>query len=157
VLIGVGVTGVQQSRPYKYEDFRAVADAVADSARVGDGLVFLPASFRVGYDEYLRPDRHDPAPALATDVAVRSPLRWAHDDVIGGQECPPAQLAERIDPHERIFLVGSTLSAAIRQRHTPAEQTKEQLLSRGYQQIWSSRYGDVAVTLFVRKAPAATA
>ncbi len=157
VLIGVGVTVVQQSQPYKYENFRAAADTVTDSAHAGDGLIFLPASFRVGYDEYLRPDGHDPTPALATDVAVRSPLRWAHDDVIGGQECAPAQLAGRIDPHERIFLVGSTLSAAIRQRHTPAEQVKEQILSRGYQQVWSSRYGDVAVTLFVRKVPTATA
>ena len=151
VLAAGTITVVQQAQPYKYEDFRAAADTVADSARPGDGLVFLPASFRVGYDNYLRPDRSDPAVPVAADVALLAPARWRGEAVIGGQECPPEVLTQRIGAHDRIFLVGSTLAAAVHERHSPAEIAKEHILLAQYTQVWSTHHGAVTVTLLLRR------
>jgi mannosyltransferase len=156
VLASVGVVVVQQSRAYKYENFRAAADAVADNARAGDALLFLPSSYRVGYYEYPRPDHGDSSLALATDVALRAPAHWRDDSVIGGQEYPPAALAELVDTHERVFLVGSLLDTAERQRRAPGEVAKEQILRAGYQQAWAVTYGGVSVSLLIRPVPGAT-
>jgi mannosyltransferase len=150
VLVGAAVLVFQQSRPYKYEDFRAAADTVTDSARPGDGLVFLPSSLRVGYDEYPRPDATDPAVPVAADLGLLSPTTWRRDGVIGGQECSPAVLGQRIGGYSRIFLVGATLDAALRDRHSAAERAKEQALGSGYRVVWTARDGDVAVTLLER-------
>ena len=149
VLISLAVVVVQQTQPYKYENFRAAADAVADNARRGDALLFLPTSYRVGYYAYPRPDRDDPSIALPTDVALRAPDHWRDDNIIGGQEYPPAALAARVNGHDRVFLVGSLLDTAERQRHAPSELTKEQILRAGYHQVWAVSYGGVSVSLLI--------
>jgi mannosyltransferase len=152
VLASVGVVVVQQSQAYKYENFRAAADAVVDNAQPGDALLFLPSSYRVGYYEYPRPDRNDPHTGQAVDVALLAPARWRDDSVIGGRECAPDALPSRVDAHDRVFLVGSLLGTAVRQRHAPGELAKEQILRAGYRQAWAVSYGGVSVTLLIRDA-----
>jgi len=152
-LAAAVTSAVQQAKPFKYEDFRSAAYSVADTAQSGDGLVFVPAAFRVGFDRYLRTGHGDPGRSPVADVALQSEQSVHTSEVIGGQECDEALLPGRIVAHDRIYLVGDTLSEALDRRGGPTELAKERVLRDSYSAVWSRRFGVVTVTLFVRQRP----
>jgi mannosyltransferase len=146
----LGSSAVQQTQPYKYENFRAATDLVVDDARPGDGVLFLPSSMRVGYDAYVRADRDDPHPAAVADVALEpgdGPLVASR---IGGDEVSPDDIGRSVDAHPRIFLVGDSLPEALIGHRGAIDRAKEAALRSGYALIWTRRFGGLTVSLFAR-------
>jgi hypothetical protein len=152
VLAGAVTSAVQQSRQYKYENYRAAADAVDDTARPGDAVPFLPASARVGYTPYTDREPGDPC---VTDIALRAGGAPDTADRIAGYELDPTTLAARLSGHPRVYLVGTLLDQAIRSDHSAHDRAKESVLRTGYTPLWTRSYGEVAVTLFTHHGPGA--
>jgi mannosyltransferase len=149
VLVAALTSTVQLARPYKYEDYRSATDAVTDAARPGDGVVFLPASFRVGYVQYLREPGERPDGAEPADLALRPGDGPDAASQIGGSELPPPATESRMRLARRIFLYGLALPVADRTRRGRADRAKELALA-GYHQLWRRHFGQVDVTLFSR-------
>lgn len=153
VLVGAGLVAstVQQAAAYKYEDYRAAADAVLDTSRPGDGMLFVPSSNRVGIDGYLHPDGHEPGVAVPTDLALVDPASVTAGSQIGGTECPAAVVPAIID-RSRIYLIGDNLVTARGRPVGSVDRAKADALAGRYTIAWSRRFGDVSVTLLVRAA-----
>ena len=150
VLANAGGTIVQDAQSYKYEDFRAAASLIRDSARTDDGVVFLPPSYRVGVEPYL--GGADTERVLPSDVALNGVLSPYTSDAIGGSEVNAASIGTRIDAERRIFVIGS---GPVPRVHTPRDGAladvavaKEVALTRNYTLVWVRRFGDVTVSLF---------
>ena len=157
-LANAGGTIVQDAQSYKYEDFRAAASLIRGSAHTGDGVVFLPPSYRVGMEPYL--GSADTARGLPSDVTldgVSSPYTSA---AIGGSEINGASIGDRIDAEQRIFVIGSgpvpTMHAARGGAIPDVAVAKEVALTRNYTLVWIRRFGGVTVSLFRRDRPSAT-
>jgi mannosyltransferase len=142
IASGIALTVAQTGQPYKYEDFRGAAAMIVHTAQPGDGLLYVPSSSRVGLVPYLDGDRH--TGVVPVDLALTSPTSLRDGAMIGGAE--RACLAEPA----RVYLVGSSLQAA---GHDPSAATivKVADLRDRYVVRWQRRYGDVLVTLFVRR------
>ena len=83
VSIALITTAVQQSRPFKYENYQQAADVMGDSAVPGSTVMFLPISTRAGFQPY----RHlEPDLAGVSDAAAARPI--ADTDQIGGTDQP---------------------------------------------------------------------
>ncbi len=148
-LVAAVTSGVGLASPYKYEDYRSATDAVTDAARPGDGVVFLPASFRVGYVQYLREPGERPDGTPPADLALRPGDGPDAASQIGGGELPPPATGSRIRLANRIFLYGLALPVADRTRRGRADRAKELALD-GYRQLWRRHFGQVDVTLLAR-------
>ena len=153
LTLSAGTTAVQQSRTYKYEDFRAAADAVVDTDQPGDALVYAPSSFRIGIRPYLRRAADDPAVAAPADIALASATSPYRGSVIGGTELPAPILPGRVDDRARVYLIGSSY-AALTDAKSGADTAKEIAL-RPYVPVWSHTYGEVTVTLLVLRTSTA--
>jgi mannosyltransferase len=149
VVVALVTSAVQVGRPYKYEDYRSATDAVTDAARPGDGVVFLPAAYRVGYEVYAREPGEPVDGTLPTDLALLPGGGPDSASQIGGRELPPTATADRIRLAGRVFLYGLALPAAARTRRGTADRAKELALA-GYRQVWERRFGQVDVTLLTR-------
>lgn len=148
-VVAAATSVVQLASPYKYEDYRAATDAVTDAARPGDGVVFLPTSYRVGYDQYLyEPDERRDA-ALPADLALRPGDGPNTANQIGGGELSAPATTSRIRLTDRVFLYGLPLPVADRTRHGAGDRAKELALA-GYHELWVRHYGEVDVTLLVK-------
>jgi mannosyltransferase len=148
-LVAVVTSAVELASPYKYEDYRSATDAVTDAARPGDGVVFLPASFRVGYVQYLREPGERPDGTPPADLALRPGDGPDAASQIGGGELPPPATESHIRLANRIFLYGLALPVADRTRRGRADRAKELALD-GYHQLWRRHFGQVDVTLLAR-------
>ena len=157
-LANAGATIVQDAQSYKYEDFRAAASLIRDSARTDDGLVFLPPSYRVGMEPYL--GGVDTERVLPSDVALNGVFSPYTSAVIGGSEVNAASIGVRIDAERRIFVIGSApvprLHASSGGALSDVAVAKEVALTRNYSLVWIRRFGDVTVSLFRRDRPSAT-
>ncbi|WP_203963488.1 glycosyltransferase family 39 protein [Actinocatenispora thailandica] len=147
LVAAVGTTAVQQLRPYKYENFRAATDAVTDTARPGDGMLFLPLSSRVGYLAYAGRDRDGHLPA---DPLLRRAPRLA--DRIGGREVAARLVPARVHAARRIFLYGTDL-AALSARPGPSSAPKVRAVA-GWRVRWIRHFGAVSVALLTPPRPA---
>jgi hypothetical protein len=155
-LANAGGTIVQDAQSYKYENFRAAASLIRGSARIDDGVVFLPPSYRVGMEPYLgSADRE-----LPSDVALNGVFSPYTSAVIGGSEVSAASIGARIDAEQRIFVIGS---GPVPRAHMLRGGTfpdvavaKEVTLTRNYTLLWMRRFGEVTVSLFRRERPSAT-
>lgn len=147
LAVAMATTVVQQTKPFKYENFRAATKAVTDAARPGDGVIFLPESYRVDYICYLPAGRHDPA-----DVALAPGDQLHTSTTIGGRELPPDTIMTSIRSTPRIFLIGVTLPVAARTRHSRSDRAKETALAT-YHPLWHHEYGEITVTLLSRSIP----
>jgi mannosyltransferase len=146
LLAGAATSAVQQAQPYKYEDFRAAADAVADSARPGDGLVFLPSSLRVGFLAYAGADRDNPHPPSLADVALWPGQGPAVSAQIGGVEVSPGAMAGDLSYYPRVYAIdGSSPSTAL------PDLAKQAVLSHQYRASWVRWFGGISVTLYLRQ------
>jgi mannosyltransferase len=146
LLVAVSLVGtvLQSVRPYKYEDFRAIAAEIRGSERPGDGIVYVPTSYRVGMEPYL-----SGGPA---DILLADPASVHNGPSIGGTEVGIGQVAVRIDGCGRIYLIGPILDA--RQPGIPRLDTvKERTLRTGFRLMWRRTYGAVSVTLLTRTQP----
>jgi mannosyltransferase len=149
LVLSAGTTAVQQTRAYKYENFRAAADAIVDTDRPGDALVYAPSSFRIGIRPYLRRAADDPRIATPADIALASATSPYQGSVIGGTELPSTILPGRVDDRARVYLIGSSY-AALTDAKTGADADKGLALQL-YQPVWAHTYGEVTVTLLVRR------
>jgi mannosyltransferase len=156
-LANAGGTIVQDAQTYKYEDFRAAASLIQGSAHTGDGVVFLPPSYRVGMEPYL--GNADTDRGLPSDVALSGAFSPYTSAVIGGSEVNAASIDARIDAEQRIFVIGSgpvpPLHTARGAAVPDVAVAKEVALTRNYSLVWIRRFGDVTVSLFRRERPAA--
>jgi mannosyltransferase len=149
VLPGLVASVAQQAAAYKYEDYRAAADAMLDTSRSGDGMLFVPSSARVGIDGYLRPDGHERSVAVPTDLALLDPASVASGELIGGDECP-APAVPAVVNRPRIYLIGDDLVDARDNPIGSADRAKAEVLAERYTIAWSRRFGEVTVTLLIR-------
>jgi mannosyltransferase len=143
LIVAVSLVGtvIQAAQPYKYEDFRAIATDVRDTAHAGDGIVYIPTSYRVGMRPYLT--------GGPTDVLLADPASVNDGPSIGGREVPIGDVTGRIDACPRIYLIGPVLGG--RQPGLPSmDVAKESVLRSRFRVIWRRTYGAVSVTLLAR-------
>jgi mannosyltransferase len=127
VLI-LGIGGVHMQQVYRYktsghaENIRGAADVIADGARSGDAVLFLPASRRVvklGYPDAFR---------NVDDIALAS--TGEDSATLWGVEEPGENLAPELQKRYRVWVV--TGPARLGESPDPAEHEKERLLYNGY-------------------------
>ncbi|MDT5043881.1 MAG: mannosyltransferase [Actinoplanes sp.] len=148
LVAGLATSVVQQSRPYKYEDFRGAAELIDDTFRPGDAVLYLPASTRVGFTAY---PPAEPGETPVADIALRgdgAPVRASN---IAGVEVSPAAIASRLRSHANVYLVGNPYAGITGPGAGPGDQAKIDALRRGYTEVWSRAFGVVTVTLFSRR------
>jgi mannosyltransferase len=149
VAAGLITSIVQQTQPYKYENLLRADDMITDTAKAGDGILFVSQSFRVGYEQYIAGESDDAGPVVQ-DLAIQPGRDIVRTDQIGGVELAPSALRKNLVGHDRIYLFGFDLSQAVRTRHSLKDVAKEQVLQQSYRPLWKHRYGGVTVTLFTR-------
>jgi mannosyltransferase len=149
VVVSLTATIVQAIQPFKYEDYRAAAVAVRDTAQPGDGIVYIPSSFRVGMAPYLARAFAGTGVPVPLDVALADPASPRIGAVIGGTEVTVAEVGARIRSDDRIYLIGPNLSAGSAGL-APINAAKETALRDGYTSAWHRTYGEVTVTLLIR-------
>jgi hypothetical protein len=150
VVIALGLsaalttTVVQESRPYKYEDYRSAADLMGDLASPGDAVMFLPINTRAGFEPYqhLEPDLRN----VADLAAYRAPVQT---DQIGGVDRPAPTLASSFSTAPAIFVLGDTLPVAHHVLRDGTDLAQLKALN-GYQPIRVVRYGDLYLTVMRR-------
>jgi mannosyltransferase len=146
LLIAAVTSAIQQVQPYKYENYRAAADTIGDLAQVGDAVVFLPISARVGFDVYsqFEPDlRHVSDSALAPGGAP------AETDQVGGTDRPATQLTSLLQRSATIFVLGDPLSSALRSLRDATDLVEETAL-KDYSISQTRRWGDLVLTVLRR-------
>jgi mannosyltransferase len=143
VAVSVVTVGVQQSRSFKYEDYRTAADLMGDSAQPGDAVMFLPISTRVGFEPYrkLEPDM-----AEITDPALLPGRPPALSQTIGGVDRSSSALAAAFARAPVIFVLGDSLATARRTLRDPTDVSQLDAL-RAYRVTRSLRYGDLYLTV----------
>ena len=146
LVVAAVTTGWQQSRAFKYEDYRSAADAMGDLARPGDAVMFFPISTRVGFEVYR---------------ATESDLRNVHDlamlpgvlptatGQLGGVDRPPAAISKIFQTAPTIFVLGDSMAQARRSLHDPTDVAQQAAL-RGYRVSRSTRYGNLYLTVLQR-------
>ena len=148
LAVAATTTAVQQTRPYKYEDYRAAADTVGDLSRPGDAVVFLPMSTRVGFDVYAR---MEPDLGNVADPALL-PGGWpSATDQVGGIDRPPAQLSRLLNASPTLFLLGDTLARADGSLHGSTDVAQEDVLDH-YRVTATRRWGELSLTVLQRVA-----
>jgi mannosyltransferase len=152
-VLVVAIGGFHMQQVYRWsatghaENLRGAADVIAENARSGDAVLFLPASRRVvelGYPEAF--ENVDDV-ALATSGADSASL-W-------GAEEPGSDLAPELEKRYRVWVV--TGQARFGETADPAEHEKERLLYNGYRLVGVTDVGRYEVRLYERhrKAPVA--
>ncbi len=143
LLAGAVTSAVQQAQPYKYDDFRAASDIIADTAHRSDALVFIPSSMRVGYDRYRFIDRNNPHPVDVAAIRSVGPLVAPS---IGGTEIAAVDIGGAMTGHDRIYVIdGGDVHP------NPTDTAKLAILRAAYRRVWTHGYGDITVTLFVHR------
>lgn len=151
LAVSAATTLVQQTRAYKYENFRAAADIVIDTDHPGDAIVFAPSSFRIGIHPYLHGDPGDTDPIVPADVALAVSASPYTGSTIGGTEVTAGQLAARVDASSRIYLVGASFATLIDGDSGSGNAPKQDALL-GYTPAWSHTYGALTVTLLIHRS-----
>jgi mannosyltransferase len=148
VALAAVTSGVQASRPYKYEDYRAADDTMGDLARPGAGVVFLPESMRVGFEAYrnLEPDIDQ-----VRDLALAPGGAPLQTDLIGGVDQPPSRMAGLIAGTPQIFVLGDSLTSVAGQ-HLGATAAAELAALRAYRVVRTMRWGVIYLTVLQRRA-----
>jgi mannosyltransferase len=147
LALAVVATWGQHSQPFKYENYRAADDTMGDLAGPGDGVMFLPASMRAGFDIY----RHlEPDLTNVHDLALAPGGSPTETDLIGGQDQPADRIASLFAGAPRVFVLGNAL-AADSQRPVGATERAELAVLHGYRVIGSMRWGVVYLTVLQRK------
>ena len=147
LALAVVATWGQHSQPFKYENYRAADDTMGDLAGPGDGVMFLPASMRAGFDVY----RHlEPDLANVRDLALAPGGTPTATDLIGGQDEPADRIATLFAAAPRIFVLGNPLTA---DTHRPlgATATAELDVLHAYRVISTKRWGVVYLTVLQRQ------
>lgn len=150
VILGLGAalvtTVVQESRSYKYEDYRSAVDLMGDLASPGDAVMFLPINTRAGFEPYrdMEPDLDN----VTDPAASRAP---AQSDQIGGLDLAPPAIGARFADAPTIFVMGDTLATAQRVLHDGTDLAELGAL-HGYQPVRVARYGDLYLTV-LRRVP----
>ena len=141
VFVAGAVTAVvQQAQPYKYEDFRAATARIVDTGRPGDGVLFVPASMRVGYDHY----RQITPGVGAADIALVTNDGPTVARTIGGSELGPEAIGRAISSRRRVYLVAED------NHLNPTDRAKLTELNADYARAWVRSYGGLTVTLYIR-------
>ncbi|MCW2527556.1 MAG: hypothetical protein JWM76_2416 [Pseudonocardiales bacterium] len=135
---------VQQISPYKYEDYRAAADVVDDSARPGAAIVFLPTSMRDGYRPYVDADGVSVADPFLASSALQNDY-----PSLGGFEVDAAQADAGLHRAGQIFVFGYTLAQASHYLTSPMDIAKQRLLAN-YRVVRVAHFGGVAVSVLSR-------
>jgi mannosyltransferase len=149
VLVAAGTTWRQEDRPFKYEDYRAAADAMGDLARPGDAVMFFPMSMRAGFDAYrsLEPDLRN-----IRDAALAPGGLPVQTDQIAGADAPAADMAERFDGAAQIFVLGNPLAEVEARPLSAADRAQLDVLHQ-YRVVRTTRWGVVSLTELQRLAP----
>ena len=140
-VTALATTITQQAQPYKYEDYRSAADAVADHARTGDVVLFLPASVRLGFDAY-PPTGTDDHPVI--DIALAPGGAPVHADQIAGIDRPTAAFAAGLRRAVTVFVLSN------RPDSLPGFGGIAAVLA-GRRLVQQSRYGDVYLMALRRR------
>ncbi len=144
-MIGAAATSVVQvSMPYKYEDYRAAADAIGDAGTTASSVVFLPASSRAGFAPYSRMESDLSGLADAALSAGGAPLGT---DQIAGVEGAPSATATRLARYRTLFLVGDRLEQARHSLHGAEDRAQEMVLAH-CAVVSTRQFGQIAVTQF---------
>lgn len=152
LVIAATTTAVQQAHPFKYENYRAAADAMGDLARPGDAVMFMPISARVGLEPYygIEPDLRN-----VRDLAMLPGVPPTATDQIGGTDLPPSVLSAAFGRAPTIFLLGDSLAAARRFLRDPTDLAQQAALAP-YRVTRSLHYGVLSLTVLQRDPVAAT-
>lgn len=148
LLAGAVTSVVQQTLPYKYEDYRAASDLVDDTARAGDAVLFVPAATRVGIGAY---STAEPGEQHAVDVALQAGGSPLHADQIAGIEVPADAIAGLLAGRPDVYLIGDPLSVASGPHVSATDRAKVRALLQEYATVWSRHFGGITVTLLSRR------
>jgi hypothetical protein len=148
LVIAAVTTGWQQSRPFKYEDYRSAADAIGDLARPGDAVMFFPITTRLGFEAYqqIEPDLRN-----VRDLALQPGTAPTATGELGGVDRPPAALSKLFRAAPTIFVLGDSVSQARRSLHDPTDIAQQAALS-GYRVSRLLHYGGLYLTVLQHSA-----
>lgn len=147
-LVAAAITStVQAVAPYKYEDYRAAADAIGDSGASNASLVFLPSSGRAGFAPYaaLEPDL-----APLADAALAPGGTPVLTTRIDGRDASPGVVAEQLAQYRTLYLIGDSLPTARRSLRGATDRAQEAALAT-LTPVAVRRFGQITVTEFRRR------
>ncbi|MFC8077622.1 hypothetical protein ACFUN8_19045 [Streptomyces sp. NPDC057307] len=121
-------------------DVVAIAEAVKETARPGDGLMFLPSRRRVW--TLVRPADF----RGLTDLALRASPRASH--TLYGTELPAAEIRERVPDFRRIVAVHDLAGQPL--DDTDQEAAKRAALREGYEVCGTRRVTGARITVYAR-------
>lgn len=121
-------------------DVVAIAEAVRETARPGDGLMFLPSRRRVW--TLVRPADF----RGLTDLALRASPRASH--TLYGTELPAAEIRERVPDFRRIVAVHDLAGQPL--DDTDQEAAKRAALREGYEACGTRRVTGARITVYAR-------
>ncbi|MFC8826511.1 hypothetical protein ACFT9I_14355 [Streptomyces sp. NPDC057137] len=121
-------------------DVVAIAEAVRDTARPGDGLMFMPSRRRVW--TLVRPADF----RGLTDLALRASPRASH--TLYGTELPAAEIRERVPDFRRIVAVHDLAGQPL--DDTDQEAAKRAALREGYEVCGTRRVTGARITVYAR-------
>jgi mannosyltransferase len=145
LTVGLSLHALHMDQPLlsqrmNVEDIRAAARQVASEGRSGDALLFDPAWARPGFEHFSRR-----LPIRPKDVALAPGGR--HDDMVLATELDPAQIEDRLQGIERVWVVGygeDVWDIA----PEPATAVRAQHVGRDWIEVEHRTYGEFEVTLY---------
>ncbi|NAZ76893.1 hypothetical protein GTQ99_15905 [Kineococcus sp. T13] len=149
LVAGLTVTGLHMQFVFRdpeighAEDLRGTARYVAEHARPGDGLLFVPdGEYRYRVLTQLYPQ----AFAALDDVALDEPA--AASATLVGRTLPPERLAQAVAGLRRVWVVGGTGRVVTA---TAADRETVRLLDAGYQLVSTEERRAFSVRLYVAR------
>ncbi|MFD6990907.1 hypothetical protein [Streptomyces sp. NPDC059943] len=136
----VPVGGHLRGPDSRKNDVVAIAEAVRETARAGDGLMFMPSRRRVW--TLVRPADF----RGLTDLALRRDPRASH--TLYGTELPAAEIRERVPDFRRIVAVHDVAGQPL--DDTAQEVAKRAALREGYEVCGTRRVTGAQITVYAR-------
>ncbi|WP_405676289.1 glycosyltransferase family 39 protein [Streptomyces sp. NBC_01511] len=140
-LVALVPAGVQLRGPEsRKNDAVAIAEAVRETARPGDGLMFMPSRRRVW--TLVRPADF----RGLTDLALHRSPRASH--TLYGTELPAAEIRERVPDFRRIVAVHDVAGQPL--DDTDQEEAKRAALREAYEVCGTRRVTGAQITVYAR-------
>ena len=151
-LVMITVSVVQAEKPYQYENLPAAADFIRDSARPGDGLVYLGETARLAMSDAVVADPAGPGSddgPVPVDLLLDPKTGADSIGALQAESMSPLAAGPALDRSHRLWVASWAGTGAVPSAD-PTSLTVQDVLSHGWSTVAVQSFGSIRIALWQR-------